>query len=388
MHCWLVQLPEFVSPAHIFTEYAYFSSYSTTWVEHAGRYCEMIKTRLGLGPKSFVVELGSNDGYLLQAFRRASACRCSASSPPPMWRKTARARPASRRSTPSSAPKTAKEVVAEHGHADLIVANNVLAQVPELNDFVAGMAHLLAPEGVITIEVPHLERLMDGEPVRYDLSRAFLVFLARHHDPPRCGPWPRADRRRDSADAWRIACASISRISGSRHPVSIGWQTCWRRSAAPGSKPRRLCRLCRPGSAHQARASLRSHQGQGGRQAHLRLRRAGKGQHARSTTPVSAPISWTSRSTATRTSTAATRRACTSRSSRSKRSTQAKPDYILILPWNLKQEIVAADAPCRQVGRASSSFPSRRSRSSTRIALPPKRHTPRLTGIIDGDAAG
>ena len=66
--CWLVQLPEFVSPAHIFTEYAYFSSYSTTWVAHAGRYCEMIKGRLGLGPKSFVVELGSNDGYLLQHF--------------------------------------------------------------------------------------------------------------------------------------------------------------------------------------------------------------------------------------------------------------------------------------------------------------------------------
>ena len=66
--CWLVQLPEFVSPAHIFTEYAYFSSYSTTWVAHAVRYCEMIKSRLGLGPKSFVVELGSNDGYLLQHF--------------------------------------------------------------------------------------------------------------------------------------------------------------------------------------------------------------------------------------------------------------------------------------------------------------------------------
>jgi Putative zinc binding domain len=66
--CWLVQLPEFVSPAHIFTEYAYFSSYSTTWVAHAQRYCEMIKSRLQLAPKSSVVELGSNDGYLLQHF--------------------------------------------------------------------------------------------------------------------------------------------------------------------------------------------------------------------------------------------------------------------------------------------------------------------------------
>ena len=88
-----------------------------------------------------------------------SACRCLASSPPPMWRSSAR-----KAGIPTLVaffgPETARQVVADHGHADLIVANNVLAQVPELNDFIAGMAHLLAPEGVITIEVPHLERLI------------------------------------------------------------------------------------------------------------------------------------------------------------------------------------------------------------------------------------
>ena len=158
-HCWLVQLPEFVSPAHIFTEYAYFSSFSTTWVEHAGRYCGMIKKRLGLGPKSFVVELGSNDGYLLKHFVGLGV--------PVLGIEPAAnvAEEAQKAGVPTLnaffGRETAKEVVAERGHADLIVANNVLAQVPELNDFIAGMAHLVAPEGVITIEVPHLERLMD-----------------------------------------------------------------------------------------------------------------------------------------------------------------------------------------------------------------------------------
>jgi SAM-dependent methyltransferase len=156
--CWLVQLPEFVSPAHIFTEYAYFSSYSTTWVAHAGRYCEMIKGRLGLGPKSFVVELGSNDGYLLQHFVGLGVPVLGIE-PAANVAETAR-----QAGIPTLnaffGPETAAQVVAETGHADLIVANNVLAQVPELNDFVAGMAHLLAPEGVVTIEVPHLERLM------------------------------------------------------------------------------------------------------------------------------------------------------------------------------------------------------------------------------------
>ena len=156
--CWLVQLPEFVSPAHIFTEYAYFSSYSTTWVAHAGRYCEMIKSRLGLGPKSFVVELGSNDGYLLQHFVKLGM--------PVLGIEPAAnvAEAARKAGIPTLVAffgaKTAGQVVIDRGHADLIVANNVLAQVPELNDFVVGMAHLLAPEGVITIEVPHLERLI------------------------------------------------------------------------------------------------------------------------------------------------------------------------------------------------------------------------------------
>jgi len=156
--CWLVQLPEFVSPAHIFTEYAYFSSYSTSWVAHAKRYCEMMKSRLDLRPESFVVELGSNDGYLLQHFLELGQ-RVLGIEPAANVAETARARGIPTR-TAFFSTEIAREVVAEHGHADLIAANNVLAQVPQLNDFIAGMTHLLGPEGVITLEVPHVERLI------------------------------------------------------------------------------------------------------------------------------------------------------------------------------------------------------------------------------------
>ena len=156
--CWLVQLPEFVHPVHIFTEYAYFSSYSTSWVAHAKRYCELMKARLDLRDDSFVVELGSNDGYLLQHFIELGQ-RVLGIEPAANVAEAARARGIPTL-TAFFNTKLAREVVAQHGHADLIAANNVLAQVPALNDFVAGMAYLLAPDGVITIEVPHLERLI------------------------------------------------------------------------------------------------------------------------------------------------------------------------------------------------------------------------------------
>jgi SAM-dependent methyltransferase len=156
--CWLAQLPEFVSPAHIFTEYAYFSSFSTSWVAHAKRYCQMMTSRFDLTSESFVVELGSNDGYLLQHFVELGQ-RVLGIEPAANVAVTARAKGIPTLNAFFGA-ESARQVVTEHGHADLIAANNVLAQVPELNDFVAGMACLLAPQGVITIEVPHLERLI------------------------------------------------------------------------------------------------------------------------------------------------------------------------------------------------------------------------------------
>lgn len=156
--CFLVQLKEYVSPEHIFREYAYFSSYSTTWVAHAKAYCEAIAKRLQLGPDSLVVELASNDGYLLQHFLPLGI--------PVLGIEPAAnvAKVAIDKGIPSRADffgqKLAAEFVAEGKRADLIIGNNVLAQVPDLNDFAAGMVRLLKPEGVITLEFPHLERLI------------------------------------------------------------------------------------------------------------------------------------------------------------------------------------------------------------------------------------
>jgi SAM-dependent methyltransferase len=158
-HCFLVQVEQYVAPDHIFTEYAYFSSYSDSWLRHANAYVDMIAARLGLGPQHHVVELGSNDGYLLQYFvkkgipvlgvepARNVAAAAVAKGVPTVSRLFGR--------------DTAHDLVAESRAADLIAGNNVLAQVPDVNDFVAGIAILLKPRGVVTIEFPHVERLMD-----------------------------------------------------------------------------------------------------------------------------------------------------------------------------------------------------------------------------------
>jgi SAM-dependent methyltransferase len=157
--CFLVQLKEYVSPEHIFNEYAYFSSYSTSWVDHAKRYCEMIAERLNLGPQSLVVELASNDGYLLQHFDPLGV--------PVLGIEPAAnvAKIAKDKGVPTRVDffgvRLAKELVSEGISADVIAGNNVLAQVPDLNDFVAGMKILLKPEGVVTLEFPHLLTLID-----------------------------------------------------------------------------------------------------------------------------------------------------------------------------------------------------------------------------------
>jgi 2-polyprenyl-3-methyl-5-hydroxy-6-metoxy-1,4-benzoquinol methylase len=156
--CFLVQLQEFVSPAEIFTEYAYFSSYADSWVEHMRRYADMIIDRLGLGKSSLVVEVASNDGYLLQHFVRKGI--------PVLGIEPAAnvARVAVEKGVPTLVEffgeQTARELAAEGKRADLICGANVLAQVPKPNDFVKGLQVLLKPGGVVTIEFPHLMRLM------------------------------------------------------------------------------------------------------------------------------------------------------------------------------------------------------------------------------------
>jgi SAM-dependent methyltransferase len=156
--CFLVQLQEYVSPEHIFTEYAYFSSYADSWVEHMRRYAEMITDRLRLGRDSLVMEVASNDGYLLQHFVRKGI--------PVLGIEPAAnvAKVAVEKGVPTLVKffgeRTARELAAEGRRPDLICGANVLAQVPDPNDFVKGLQILLKPGGVITIEFPHLMRLM------------------------------------------------------------------------------------------------------------------------------------------------------------------------------------------------------------------------------------
>lgn len=158
--CFLVQLQEFVAPDSIFTEYAYFSSYSTSWVEHARRYTQMAIQRFGLHAGSKVMEIASNDGYLLQHFVAAGI--------PVLGVEPAAnvARVAIERGVPTTVQflgrDSGRAMAREHGLADLVLGNNVLAHVPDINDFVQGMRELLAPAGVITMEFPHLQRLIEG----------------------------------------------------------------------------------------------------------------------------------------------------------------------------------------------------------------------------------
>ncbi len=158
--CYLVQLEEFETPENIFSDYAYFSSYSETWLKHAESYARKMVERFGYHAASLVVEVASNDGYLLQYFK--------ANGIPVLGIEPARnvAVIAEAKGIPTVTKffgeKTATELVqAGHG-ADLLLGNNVLAHVPDLNDFVGGLRNLLKPTGVITMEFPHLLKLIEG----------------------------------------------------------------------------------------------------------------------------------------------------------------------------------------------------------------------------------
>jgi SAM-dependent methyltransferase len=156
--CFLAQLEAYVSPEHIFGEYAYFSSYSETWLAHARAYCELMTRRLGLDASSQVVEVASNDGYLLQYFVQ-KGIRSLGIEPAANV-----ARAAIERDVPTRVEffgvESARRLAAAGERADLLIGNNVLAQVPDLNDFVAGLQGALKPDGVITLEFPHLLRLL------------------------------------------------------------------------------------------------------------------------------------------------------------------------------------------------------------------------------------
>ena len=158
-NCYLVQLDEYVDPEDIFTEYAYFASYSDSWLEHCRQYVDMISNKLNLDSNSFVLEIASNDGYLLQYFKEkkipmlgvepaANVAEVAIDNGIPTLVKFFNS-------------KLARELVKEGKKADLVIGNNVLAQVPPINDFVKGVKIVLNENGVATFEFPHLVRLIE-----------------------------------------------------------------------------------------------------------------------------------------------------------------------------------------------------------------------------------
>ena len=255
--CFLVQLQEYVTPEDIFTEYAYFSSYSDSWLAHCRDYVDMITERLPLSADSLVVELASNDGYLLQWFVEKGI--------PVLGIEPALnvAKVAEDKGVPTLTEffgaELASKLAGEGTLADLIIGNNVLAQVPDLNSFVAGITTLLRPEGVVTIEFPHLQQLVEQNQFDtiyhehfsyFSLVSAERIFAAH------------GLRIFDVEELWthggslRIyACHAGKRAaSTSRRP----WPGCGRGSSRPAMPTSRRTRCSRSGHARRSGSSSSS----------------------------------------------------------------------------------------------------------------------------------
>jgi SAM-dependent methyltransferase len=159
-NCFLVQIDEYKKSAEIFSDkYAYFSSFSSTWLEHARQYVEMITPRLGLNKESFVIEIGSNDGYLLQYFKEKNI-PCLGIEPAKRTAEVARDK-GIEVITEFFGVRLAEKLTKQGRQADLVVGNNVLAHVPDINDFVKSLKILLKKNAVATFEFPHLMRLVE-----------------------------------------------------------------------------------------------------------------------------------------------------------------------------------------------------------------------------------
>src|ERR1700735_294914 len=157
--CLLVQLPAYVSGENIFSDYAYFSSYSDSWVAHAKRYAEAMTERLGLSPGSLVTEVASNDGYLLQHFQ-ATGIPVLGVEPAANVAEAAQAK-GIRTEVQFLGADTGREIAERYGRADLVAGNNVFAHVPDIKGFAAGLRALVKDEGMVTLEFPHLLRLIE-----------------------------------------------------------------------------------------------------------------------------------------------------------------------------------------------------------------------------------
>jgi SAM-dependent methyltransferase len=176
--CWLLQLDEFVSPEKIYEDYLYFSSYSSSWLKHASDYTDKMVAEFGISPEHLVVEIASNDGYLLQFFQQKGIPVLGIE--PSKNVAQAASTKGIRTEQVFFGQKAAEKLSAQYGQADLLLGNNVLAHVPKINDFVAGMQKMLKPTGILTMEFPHLQRLIEGNQFDtiYHEHFSYLSFVA------------------------------------------------------------------------------------------------------------------------------------------------------------------------------------------------------------------
>ncbi len=231
--CFLVQLPQYVSREEIFDdEYGYFSSYSDSWLKHAEDYVAMVVPRFGLGSGSKVVEIASNDGYLLQYFKqRGVPCLGVEPTANTAAAATARGIPTVVRFFGAG---TARDLRVEYGPADLILGNNVLAHVPDINDLVAGMKILLGERGVITMEFPVLSKLIENNyfDTIYHEHFSYLSFTTvrgiSRSTASFCSTWKTFPR---TADRYGSTAGTLRTRAGRSWKMSGG---CWSASRALG----------------------------------------------------------------------------------------------------------------------------------------------------------
>ena len=276
--CFLVQLQEYVAPENIFTEYAYFSSYSDSWLAHANSYSKRMIERFGFDRQSQVIELGSNDGYLLQYFVDAGI--------PVLGIEPAAnvAKVAVNKGIPTVVKffgaELAEQLRSEGMAADLLLGNNVLAQVPNLRSFVKGMKILLKPQGILTLEFPHLMRLMEENQFDTIYHEHFSYFSIHHRYEDPCRIWPDSIRRRRVAHARRFAaslCASSRKCrSTCNKPRSGAFDA---RDSSGSHMSRDLLFIRRKGERDKAQDPAFPDSSKKGREDRCRIRRAREREH-------------------------------------------------------------------------------------------------------------